>query len=109
MSPATAASIARCRSPPAATVMVEPEPDPPPEGVADAGTSVIVRRLSPPVSNAAAIACRPAASVTGTDTVTQVCQPPVAGIVIGAETLLGAPKATCMAPPPGEATRTCRE
>jgi hypothetical protein len=89
--------------------MVDP-PLVPPGGVpADAATSVMFLRLNPLLSNAATIDCRPAASVTGTDIVTQLCQPPVAGIVIGAETPLGALKATCMTPPPGEATRTCRE
>ncbi len=62
--------------------------------------------LKPDESNARVMICVPAASVAGTLTVVQVCQPPVAGTVTDAHTVLGVPKPTCIAPPAGEATRS---
>ena len=59
----------------------------------------------PPVSKSSVICCTPAPSVTVSDTVVQFCQPPVAGIDTVFHTLLAVLKPTCMAAPPGEATR----
>src|SRR5580765_6449111 len=68
--------------------------------------TVMEFRLNPLVSANSVICCTPAPSVTLTDTVVQFCHPPVAGIDTGAQTLLAALKPTCMAPPPGDATRS---
>ena len=45
--------------------------------------------------------------VTVIETVVHFCQPPVAGIDTGTQTLLAPLNPTCIAAPPGDATRTC--
>ncbi len=54
-----------------------------------ADDTTTVCRLTPAVSKRTVINCGPAPSVTGTETVVQFCQPPVAGTATRAHTLLG--------------------
>jgi hypothetical protein len=63
--------------------------------------------LNPLVSARSVICCTPAPKVTVIETVVQFCQPPVAGIDTGTQTLLAVLNPTCIAAPPGDATRTC--
>jgi hypothetical protein len=72
-----------------------------------AETTVTDRRFVPPVSKSSVISCPPAPSVTGTLTVVQACQAPVAGTVTTFHTLLLVLNPMCKLPPLGEATRIC--
>jgi hypothetical protein len=64
--------------------------------------------LNPPASNTSRTDCLPAASVTGTPTVVQTCQPPVRGTVT-TPVMFVEPARTWSAPPPsGDATRMFR-
>ena len=67
--------------PPALTVTTPGE-----GGGSAAAVTLILSMLRPAVSNSSVICCWPAASVTGTFTVVQFCQPPVAGIETCADT-----------------------
>ena len=64
-------------------------------------------KFSPGVSKSRVICWTPAASVKGTVTLVQFCQPPVAGIATETHTLLVVLKPTCMVAPDGDATRSC--
>jgi hypothetical protein len=59
------------------------------------------------VSNRIVICCVPAPSDTGTLTVVQDCQPPVAGTCTVFQTLLAVLNPMWSEPPEGEATRSC--
>src|SRR5262249_44884050 len=74
----------------------------------DVQFTVIARRFMPPVSKRIVICWTPPPSVTGTDTVVQFCQPPVAGIETVFHTLLALLNPRCIDAPPGEARRGCR-
>jgi hypothetical protein len=63
-------------------------------------------RLNPLVSKNSVMTCSPAVSVTGTFTVVQVCQPPVAGTGTAVRTLLPLNPRRSDAPPFGDATRS---
>ena len=83
--------------------------DEPPLVVVVVAVAVIVARskLKPLVSASTVICCVPAPSVTGTETVVQLCQSPVAGIETVLQTLLAVLNPRCSEAPVGEATRTC--
>ncbi len=67
----------------------------------------MLSRLNPPLSNASVISCGPAASVTGTVTSAQFCQPPVAAIGTAVQTALEPLKPRCSEPlPAGDAVRS---
>src|SRR5262245_66404075 len=83
-----------------------PPPVPPPPPPAAPDVTFAERRFMPPLSKSTVISCVPAPSVTGTFTVCQFCQPPVAGIDTVCQTLLAALKPRCNDAPPGDATRS---
>src|SRR5436190_16569456 len=92
VSPGFALLSADCKSPPAGTLMT---PDCT-TGDGDAGPTVIVETLNPPVSNTSFISCVPAVSVAGTEIVVYVCHAPVLGTAILA--VLEPLKVTCTDP-----------
>src|SRR5262249_29850619 len=76
-------------------------------GGAEGVETVIESTLKPGASNDSVMIWLPAPSVTGTFTVVQFCQPPVAGMLTAVQTLLGPLKPRCIEPPPpGDATRS---
>src|SRR5437763_2296969 len=79
-------------------------PDPPAPALL---LTMMAPRFIAPTSKRMVMTCAPAASVSGTDTVVQLCQLPVDGTAMLPETLLGALNVTCMDAPLIEATRSC--
>src|SRR5262245_42174788 len=70
-------------------------------------TNVTDRKFTPPLSKLTVINCWPVPSVTGTLTVVQFCQSPVAGTETLAQTPLDPLKPRCIDPPLTDATRSC--
>ena len=66
--------------------------------------TTIFRRFTLAVENLTVIVCLPAANVSGTLIVFQVCEPPVFGTVTVLDVELGAPATICNDPPPTDAT-----